>query len=326
MAQSRLMITGGSGFIGANLIAELDRNGEYEVLNLDVAQPKFKSLCGTHMCCDLLATDELMRLCSKFQPTHIVHLAARTDMFGVSLSDYAVNHIGTRNIVEAAKRTASVQKIIFTSSQYVVGPGPLPNDDEDYRPHTIYGASKVQSEREIRSAKLNLSWTIIRPTNIWGKWHPRYPYEFWRVVKRGLYVHPGGRPVTRCYGYVGNVVDQVTKILRSTDRTLDGATLYVGDAPIDIYEWTNAFSLELTGEPVRKVPRAILWGIGKAGDLFNMMGGQAPIFSSRVKSMTECYIAPMDKTYERLGPPKIPMREGVRETVDWLRSTSSIWR
>jgi nucleoside-diphosphate-sugar epimerase len=208
----------------------------------------------------------------------------------------------------------------------VVGPGILPEDDFDFRPHTIYGQSKVLSEKAIRAAELQCTWTIIRPTNIWGKWHPRYPFEFWRVVKDGRYVHPGGERVVRCYGYVGNVVHQIQTILAARPATVHHRVFYVGDPPIDLFEWANAFSLELTGSEVRVVPRLILMALAKVGDAVNAIGGKFPIFSSRYRSMTESYITPMQPTFEALGQPPISLSEGVRETGKWLRELAPHWR
>jgi nucleoside-diphosphate-sugar epimerase len=323
--ERRLLITGGSGFIGANLILEIDRRGGYEVLNLDVAQPKFASTTAKYRRCDLMDRPAVEQSFAEFQPTHVVNLAGRTDMFGAMVDDYAANHIGTQNVIAAIRQTPSVENIVFTSSQFVVGPGRLPDCDEDYRPHTIYGQSKVETEKAIRRANLSVSWTIIRPTNIWGRWHPRYPREFWRVLKQGRYVHPGGPPVTRCYGYVGNILDQVLTILAREDGSLNGKTFYVGDPPIDIYEWTNAFSLELTGKPVRVMPRPVLLAMAKAGDLVIKFGGNFPIYTSRFRSMTEDYVTPMDPTYAALGPPRISMKEGVHETAEWLRTEGAFW-
>jgi GlcNAc-P-P-Und epimerase len=325
MSERRLLITGGSGFIGANLVSEIDRRGGYEVLNLDIAPPKFVSKFARHRRCDLLDRHAVEQSFAEFQPTHVVNLAARTDMFGATVDDYAANHFGTENVIAAIRQTSSVEKVVFTSSQYVVGPGRPPESDEDYRPHTIYGQSKVETEKAIRRANLSAAWTIIRPTNIWGRWHPRYPNEFWRVLKQGRYVHPGGPPVTRCYGYVGNVVDQVLTILANTDGNLNGKTFYLGDPPIDIYEWANAFSLELTGKPIRVAPRKALWVLAKAGDLVIKFGGKFPIFSSRLRNMTEDYVTPMGPTYAALGAPRVSMTEGVHETVAWLRAQSAFW-
>jgi nucleoside-diphosphate-sugar epimerase len=325
MTQRRLLVTGGSGFIGANFISEVDRRGDYEVVNLDLAPPKFGSKSSMFQRCDLLDLVKLKECFVEFKPTHVVHFAGRTDMFGISVDDYAANHVGTTNLISAIQITPTVENVVFTSSQYVMGPGRLPVHDQDYGPHTIYGESKVLSEKVVRRSDLSCSWTIIRPTNIWGRWHPRYPSEFWRVLKQGRYLHPGGPRVTRCYGYVGSVVNQVRTILSLDDRSLHGKTLYVGDPPMDLYDWTNAFSLQLTGKPVRVVPRPLLKALAKVGDVIVKLGGNFPIFSSRLRSMTEDYLTPMEPTFAALGPPQFSLEEGVRETVAWLRTESAFW-
>jgi nucleoside-diphosphate-sugar epimerase len=325
MSQKRLLVTGGSGFIGANFIAEVERRGRYHLMNLDIAEPKFETESVAFQRCDLLDPEMLEKRFAEFKPSHVVHFASRTDMFGKTVDDYAANHIGTQNVVSAIQRTPSVEKVVFTSSQYVKGPGRLPNHDEDFAPHTIYGESKVLTEKAVRRANLTCSWTIIRPTNIWGRWHPRYPTEFWRVLKQGRYVHPGGPRVTRCYGYVGTVIDQILTILDREDESLDRKTFYVGDPPMDLYDWTNAFSLALVGKPVRVVPRPVLRGLALVGDVVVNSGGKFPIFSSRFRSMTEDYVTPMDPTFAALGPSRFSLEEGVRETVSWLRSESDFW-
>jgi nucleoside-diphosphate-sugar epimerase len=327
MIQKRYLVTGGSGFIGANFIREvLRRDSSIEVLNLDLAPSKDIENKDVYRECDLLDADAVTRHFQEFQPTHVVHMAGRTDMFGAAVEDYAANHVGTENMIAALRTTPSVRNVVFTSSQFVVGPGALPTQDEEYRPHTVYGQSKVLSELAVRRADLACAWTIIRPTNVWGRWHPRYPTEFWKVLKQGRYVHPGGRRVMRCYAYVGTVVDQTIAILEREDGGLSGRTFYVGDSPIDLFEWTNAFSKELTGKPVRVVPNMILKGIAKVGDAVIWAGGKFPLFSSRFRSMTEDYLTPMGPTFAALGPSNHTLEQGVHETVEWLKSEDPFWR
>jgi nucleoside-diphosphate-sugar epimerase len=323
---ANILVTGGSGFIGTNLLESLLERGETNLVNLDTVEPQVSSHNPFWRVCDLVNSEAVLEAFREFNPEVVVHLGGRTDMFGNTLDDYAANHVGTANIVRAIQQIPSVKRVVFTSSQFVVSPGSLPETDLEFRPHTIYGQSKVESEKVVRAAELSCVWTIIRPTNIWGRWHPRYPTEFWRVLKQGRYIHPGGESVRRCYGYVGTVVEQIQKILISDPGLVDRTVFYVGDEPIDLFDWTNAFSLELTGRPVRVVPRAALRSIALMGDVVNTLGGKFPLFSSRYKSMTENYITPMEKTLDRLGMPTTSLQQGVKITADWLRSTDTFWR
>lgn len=325
MSGRRILITGGSGFIGTNYIEELRPAYNIAITNVDRVRPKKEEHCSYWVQCDILDAVRLLQIVRTAQPTELVHLAARTDMKGRTVEDYAANSVGTANVVEAVRTTSSVKRVIFTSTQYVVGPGPLPQHDEEFRPHTIYGQSKVLSERIVRSAHLACCWTIVRPTNIWGGWHPRYPDEFWRVLKQGKYVHPGKKPVIRSYGYVRTVVTQIEQILNSPAELVNHRMFYVGDASINLLDWVNAFSLGLTSRPVRMVPRWIVRTLAWLGDGLKACGGDFPIFTSRYRSMTEDYDTPMEATFAALGKPRISLQEGVRETVEWLREQDEFW-
>jgi nucleoside-diphosphate-sugar epimerase len=253
-----------------------------------------------------------------------MHLAARTEMDENTTAEtgFRANTQGTRNFLAAVQATPSIKRALICSSQFVCGPERLPTHDEDYFPATVYGQSKVITEKETRQANLSCEWVIARPTNIWGPWHPRYPQEFWRIAHKGLYVHPAGKPVVRCYGYVGNVADQmVSLLLDQPAEKINRQTFYVGDTPADIYHWADAFCRALRGQPARKVPRPILRAAGLAGDLVTGITGKPfYITSSRYRSMVTDYITPMDKTFAVLGPPKISLQQGVAETIAWLRT------
>ena len=315
-----IVVTGGSGFIGTNLVDALERYPNLRIVNLDSRPPHKESHLRSWIKCDILQPGELRRIIAEVNPTFVAHLAARTDMGGKSVDDYAVNNIGTQNILDAIALTSGVERAVFVSTQFVVGPGPLPRHDLDFRAHTIYGESKVLAELAIRSSNPACTWTIVRPTNVWGSWHPRYPHEIWRVLQRGLYFHPGSKEVTRSYGYVGNVVKQICAIFEAPTEAVHGKVLYVGDPPVKLLDWVNAFSMQLTGHRARVVPPALLRCLAWIGDGLVSCGVRFPIFSSRLRSMTEDYLTPMEPTYALLGPPPTSLEDGVRETVEWLRT------
>jgi nucleoside-diphosphate-sugar epimerase len=312
-----MLVTGGSGFIGTNLIdILLERN--IQVLNLDIKSPSKNEHNGCWQKCDILDLDLTMGIFRNFQPTHVVHLAARTDTLSNNLDDYNINTNGTANILDCIKALSGIQRIIITSSQFVYGPPGIPKSDEDYNPIGAYGASKVISEKLTRSVRLNCIWTIVRPTNVWGPWHPRYPHEFWLVLKKRLYIHPGGKPTIRSYGYVRNVVTQMLNILEAPRVIADRKVYYLGDPPISLLDWVNGFSVAITGKPAKTIPRWLFKSLALMGSMVGVFGIHFPIQLSRYRSMTEDYFSPMEPTLANFGPLPCTLEDGIRETVDWL--------
>ncbi len=321
----KIFLTGGSGFIGTNLVSELLRRGD-SVRNFDSCTPRNSSQASFWVAGDLLDQDALHSDMVEFAPDALIHLAARADCDeNTTVEDgYQANTTGTANVLSAIKACPSVKRAVIISSQYVSGPSRLPTDDEDYFPHTVYGQSKVITEQLTRAAKLNCCWTLLRPTNVWGPWHWRYPQEFWRIAAKGLYFHPGGAPVRRCYAYVGNVVWQMLQALDLPEDRVNGQTLYVGDEVADIYDWANGFCVALCGRRAPKIPRPLLRTIALGGDIVSAIQGK-PFYltSSRYRSMTSDYPTPMEKTLEILGRGPYSLQQGIDETVAWLRVNGS---
>ena len=314
----KILITGGSGFIGTNLI-ETIKNQSYNVLNIDINEPKLKSHYQYWEQCDILESEKVMKIFQKFSPTHVLHLAARTDIDGVKIDDYKVNTTGTKNILNAVKVSNSIEKLVVTSSQFVHQFKGIPKSEVDYAPFTVYGESKMISEKLTRSANLDCVWTIIRPTNIWGPWHPRYPYEFWKVIGQGKYIHPGKKQVIRSYGYVKNVIYQIFKIFESDKNVVDRKVFYVGDEPVNLLEWVNEFSKAQLGKDVLVVPRPLVFSLAKVGDIFKSIGLNFPISTSRYESMITNNPAPMENTINTFGQVPYNLHTAVSETVIWLK-------
>lgn len=317
--RTRVLVTGGSGFIGTNFIDRL-RTLDVSIVNLDIKPPYKAAHRSLWHPCDILEAEPLGRCFSDFKPTHVVHLAARTDTVSDRLEDYEANTEGTARVLEAIKRTPGIGRVIITSTQFVHKPGPLPKHDTDYDPHTTYGQSKVITEQLTREAELPCDWTLTRPTNIWGPWHPRYPDEFWKVLRKGWYFHPGGKDAIRSYGYVGNVVHQIMKVITAPAPLVHEKVYYLGDEPVPLSRWVQGFSKAITGKPARVVPGPFVRGLALFGDAVTRAGLSFPITSSRFRSMTQDYPTPMKPTLETFGPPPYSIEQGIEQTVSWLKT------
>ncbi len=317
----KILVTGGSGFIGTSVVEALSREGN-TILNYSLHAPLNSEQMQYWRAGDILDPETTAAVFREFQPDRVLHLAARAecDENTTVETGYLVNTKGTRNVLDAIRSTPSVERTIITSSQFVCAPGRLPKDDTDYFPETVYGQSKVITERLTRAADLPTCWTIIRPTNIWGPWHIRYRREFWRVLQRGLYLHPGRQPVIRSYGYVRNVVSQIQKIFEARPEVVHGKAFYLGDRPINLLDWVNGFARALTGREVRVVPRSLMRGLALFGDIPTAVTGKPFLInSSRLHSMITDYQTPMERIFDIFGENPYTLEAGIRETVEWLK-------
>src|SRR5438067_13266823 len=140
----KLLVTGGSGFIGTNAIDIISADGT-TILNYSLHAPLKPGHKRYWREGDILDPEATRAVFQKFQPERVLHLAARAECDENTTVEegYKVNTQGTQNVLEAIRATPSVQRVIITSSQFVCGPGPLPKSDSDYFPETVYGESKA---------------------------------------------------------------------------------------------------------------------------------------------------------------------------------------
>lgn len=314
-----ILITGASGFIGTNLI-ELFEDRGYKFINFDKADVTKKSQHKYWHKGNILDKEALAVAFEKYKPTIVIHLAARTDTASNKIEDYIDNTEGTENVVNEIMKHDYVKHVLFASTQYVYKDKLIPFGitDDSYAPHTVYGISKKMGEEYIRLSNMHCKWTIFRPCNVWGPWHMRYPNQLWKMIDRGIYVHPGKKPVIRTYAYVKNLVKQLDAIMNAPEELTNKKTYYLGDMPSEAYEWTNAFSRMLTGKNLRRVPKVILAFGAFVGDILGILGVKFPLYSVRYRNMVEDYYAPSNVTISIFGGFTQDLETNVKETVDWL--------
>src|SRR5688572_25145149 len=131
-AQERILVTGGSGFIGTNLVGALLRQG-ISVSSLDIAPPRDEALRDVHIPGDILDLMRLRTVLNSFRPTIVIHLAARTDLdHRAHLDGYAANTEGVSNMIEAIAETKSVRHTIFASTKLVCPQEYCPSSMDEY--------------------------------------------------------------------------------------------------------------------------------------------------------------------------------------------------
>ena len=314
----KILITGASGFIGTNLLEHFKKSG-FEVVNLDILPPRNKKHTSLWIKTDILNLNDLIDKFNEFNPDYIVHLAARTDLNGKSIEDYSANTDGVKNFLEASYSLINLKKIIITSSMLVCEAGYKPKNMFDYKPTTIYGQSKVETEKIVWNNPPACDWAIIRPTSIWGPWF-NIPYRnFFDLLISKKYFHIGDKSCTKTYGYVGNATYQIEKILFTETSDKNDKVFYIGDeTPTNIEEWANEIAEELNYK-ITKLPYNAIRIAATFGDILKKLKINFPMTSFRLRNMTTNNIVDVSSTIKLAPTSPFSRKDGVKETLLWLR-------
>lgn len=319
---TKLLIIGGSGFIGENLISYYSDKG-FICLNFDKNKPQNTCNIKYWKEVDILNQKELEDAILDFCPEYVIHLAARTDIKeNNDINGYNVNFIGTENVLKVLDKSSSVIRAIFASSMLVCKSGYSPQDYDDYCPPNLYGESKVMMEKIIKNwDPSTYEWLIIRPTSIWGPWF-KSPYrDFFDLLINGRYFKFSGKSSTKTFGLIYNSVYQIDSLLFAKKVLVNKKTFYIGDEPaININEWADLIA-ERLGRKIITLPLSAVKLIGYFGDLLMYLKIPFPLYSFRIRNMTTDNVIHLLKDTKKIAPLNPhSIEEGVIKTLDWLRT------
>jgi UDP-glucose 4-epimerase len=309
LAGRRVLVTGGAGFVGSNLVRRLMRTGARVTVlddlftgrreNLPAEGLEFVegSVCDVAMVERLVGANEI-----------IVHAAARNIVVSTRnpREDYETNIGGTLNVLLAA-RAAGGRRIVYTSSTSVYGnPRYLPvNEDDHLSLLTPYAVSKLAGENYCMAfyESYDLATTAVRYSNIFGPGQdPANPYcgvvaKFAQALfaNRAPVIHGDGNQ-TRDFTYIDDAV-AATLLAVTTDRAI-GEVFNVGTGVETRVNELVALMTRIIGVDV------------------------APVHSDRrdVDNIRR-RVVNIEKTRRALRwVPEVTLEEGLRRTVEWQRA------
>jgi UDP-glucose 4-epimerase len=314
MQGMKILVTGGAGFIGSNLVDVLAPNNDVTVVDnlstgsmaniqhhLDKGSIRFVEA-------DILDLDKMYELTRNI---HIVfHLAVQC--VRVSIHDpklvHEVDATGTLNLCMAASKNG-VQKLVYTSSAEVYGDGKIIPITEDHplESNTPYGAAKLSGELYIGVYRrtYGLPSVVLRLFNTYG---PREHFEglYGEVIPRFVVRAMNGlSPVifgdgeqTRSFHEVSDTVRAI--VLASECEDAIGETFNIGgEEEITINNLAKTI-LELLGVKERIAPEH---AVARPGEILR-------------------HSADMSKARNVLGfEPKFELRDGIRNYIKWVKET-----
>jgi nucleoside-diphosphate-sugar epimerase len=320
----KVLVTGSNGFIGGWVGRALSGAG-HEVIGLDREPPVAAGLFKAYTC-DLLEAGKLASLLAEAQPEAIIHLAARTDLDEKrDLRGYAANTDGVSNLIAAVRRTRCVRRVVYTSSQLVCAIGHVPTGMDDYCPGTLYGESKVLTERIVKQSDGGgVDWCLVRPTTVWGPGMNTHYQGMLRLIRRGLYFHCGNGRLLKSYGYAGNIAHQFLNLLTAPVERMRGRTFYLADyEPISLRDYTNDLAREIGAPRIPSLPLPFARALARLGDMAGaIFPVSVPFNSFRLKNILAEYVYDLGETRAVCGPLPFGYREGVTATAEWFKKVA----
>lgn len=312
----KILVTGGAGFIGSNIVDALVAEGHRVVVIDNLSRGKKANLNPKAKFYKLdIRNRKISEIFKKEKPQVVFHYAAQIDTrtsVRDPMFDAGVNILGTINILQNAA-AVRVKKIIFASSGGAISSEEtvLPTPENKFAlPVSPYGAAKISAEMYLHYfwKMYGLSYVALRMANVYG---PRQnPHGeagviaiFSEKMLRGEQpiIFGSGRQ-TRDYVYIGDVVRANLLALKSKK---------VGSYNVGTGKETDVICLfkklkQLTGAKAREVHGSPVGQKNKATAL-------AP--GEQKRSSLDA-----GKIGRELGwRPGVKLDDGLRKTVDWFR-------
>jgi len=282
-ARMNILVTGGSGFIGTNLVSDLLKKGHRVLIYDKQISNDYPDLCI------LGDIRDKENLANSMQGVDVVyHLAAehRDDVRPAS-TYYQVNVGGAKNIVYALEKN-HINRLIFTSTVAVYDLNSVePDEDSPIKPFNDYGRSKYQAEvifNDWADANKTNSLVIVRPTVIFGERNRGNVYNLFYQLASGRFIMVGNGKNKKSIGYILNFTKFLTLLLQAAS----GKYIYnYADKPdlrIDELIRIAQETLNIKPEINFRIPYSIGILGGYAFDCLTKINGKTyPISSIRIK-------------------------------------------
>ena len=315
----KILVTGASGFIGTSLVPKLVAGGHHvRTMGRSNSVPKaFQNLTLEHKRGDVTNPEHVQEAVSGCEVVY--HLAGLVSYKKRDMArQYAVNVLGTRNILDACLRN-NIKRVIHTSSVAAMGipkEGELGDEEFEYNLHGLglsYCDTKHEAELEVNSfVRQGLPVIMLNPGIIFGEGdtHPHHHVIFGAMAKGwALGVPPGGVP----FSDINDVVDAHVNAL---DQGRTGERYVLVSANLTMREAGTIFSKVFgTRAPVLEIPGPIIVGLGTLVEATFPLLGLTPALSRQVAWLSQHKIFfSSKKAEEELDFHPTPFSETIKRT------------
>jgi len=327
----KVLVTGGSGFIGSHLVERLRADGvQVRCLLRDPSRPGWlKSVQQDKASPDLeIVTGDCTRpetLGPAVAGVDRVYHSAGVNWAADSTDYFLQNAGGTRNLVQACVEFApNLSRFVYISSLAASGPARKTEavlDGDPLRPMSPYGASKAAAEFHVLAARRDLPVTVLRPAAVYGP-RDRGFLQYFRLVKRGFLVEfgPVRRRVSICH--VADLVDAI--VAAGNSQSGSGAVYFVASPEPCYWSEVEAILSQALGVNARRlrIPQWILRVTGEIAQRYaGITGKPVELSAARAAELAEPnWVCGVTKLQHELGiTPSTHLEQGLRQAVRWYQ-------
>jgi nucleoside-diphosphate-sugar epimerase len=323
----KVLLTGGSGFLGSYVAEQLSAAGHAvrALVRPKSARRFLEKLPGLEFAAG--AVEDRASLTSAVQGVDaVVHVAGivkarRPEDF------FAVNTQGTKNLLEAALERGGVKRFVHVSSLAAVGPsadGTPVHEDAEPKPVTHYGRSKLEAERAVLAEAAKLPVTVIRPPLIYGP-RDRETLAFFSSIKNGVLPVMGDGSNTLSVIY-GEDCAAAVALAATTPNAPSGKAYFVEDG--EVLVWREALK-EVEAAMGRRafvrfgLPMGVVKMAAAATQLWGKVTNTAQMLTlDKVNELSQRHwVCEGSGARRDLGwEPKTDWAAGTRAAVKWYRA------
>lgn len=310
----KVLVIGGSGFIGTRLVDELLSQG-HEVSIFDVNHSeKYPHLTQQG---DVRSLTDLKEASKEKDVIYNLAAEHRDDVTPLSLY-HDVNVEGAKNTVEAAK-TNGVKKIIFTSTVAIYGLNKdCPDENFPAEPFNEYGKTKWEAEKIFKAWKDSddsRSLSILRPAVVFGEGNRGNVYNLITQINTGRFIMIGNGQNKKSMGYVGNIANFLSLLAHQS-----GYTVYNFCDKPDLTSTDIANTIaDGLGKSLPRFKLPLFLGI-IAGNMFDLVakltGKKFPISVIRIKKFAAETTISTENLFNSGYKPKYSLKDGINRMIE----------
>ncbi|MCX6554928.1 MAG: NAD-dependent epimerase/dehydratase family protein [Candidatus Aminicenantes bacterium] len=316
----KILVTGGTGFVGNHLIRELLKEKENTVYALVRDKKKLESLNFPDR---VIAIAGDLFTAEAFPPDFevVFHLAALTKV--ISPREFIhCNHLGTMALLDKLRPLKELRKVVLLSSLAAAGPNrqsPCLREGMPENPVSLYGKSKLAQEKILRE-QCPVPYIIIRAPIVFGPGDLDMLTIF-RVLKKGILPALGRKE--RKYSVI-YVKDLVKGMIAAADSPCQNETFYITNAePVPWDDFMLAAHLPMGGE-IRKVtvPVPLAWFLAELSEMRIRISKRKTIFNrDKFREIRfPVWTCSAEKSRELLHFQSLcPTDSALRETIRWYQ-------